>query len=106
MTTLHDLYTRNEFIDRHLGPREADIAVMLDSLGFDSLDALTDRVIPTSIKDTPGLELPEGLGEAEALSELKAIAARNQLFTSCIGQGYYATHTPTPILRNLLENPA
>ncbi|MBF0676559.1 aminomethyl-transferring glycine dehydrogenase [Pseudomonas sp.] len=106
MTTLHDLYTRNEFIDRHLGPREADIAVMLDSLGFDSLDALTDRVIPTSIKDTLGLELPEGLGEAEALSELKAIAARNQLFTSCIGQGYYATHTPTPILRNLLENPA
>ncbi|MGP3792390.1 aminomethyl-transferring glycine dehydrogenase [Pseudomonas sp. B392_1p] len=106
MTTLHDLYTRNEFIDRHLGPREADIAAMLDSLGFDSLDALTDRVIPTSIKDTLGLELPEGLGEAEALSELKAIAARNQLFTSCIGQGYYATHTPTPILRNLLENPA
>jgi glycine dehydrogenase len=106
MTTSHDLDTRNEFIDRHLGPRDTDIAVMLDSLGFDSLDALTNSVVPASIKGTQALELPEGLGEAEALSELKAIAARNQLFTSCIGQGYYATHTPTPILRNLLENPA
>ena len=103
MTTLD---TRNEFLARHLGPREADIAAMLERLGFDSLDALTDCVIPAGIQGSNVLDLPAGLGEAEALDALRAIASRNRRFISCIGQGYYATHTPAPILRNLLENPA
>lgn len=106
MTRSIPLGTANEFIGRHIGPREADIARMLERLGFDSLDALSDSVIPASIKGTSVLDLPAGLGEAEALDTLKAIAARNQPFTSYIGQGYYGCHTPSPILRNLLENPA
>ena len=101
-----DLTTRNEFIARHIGPREADIAAMLQHLGYDSLEALTASVIPDSIKGTSVLNLPEGLSEADALAEIKAIAGRNQLFTQHIGQGYYPCHTPAPILRNLLENPA
>src|SRR5690606_25751147 len=66
---------------------------------------LIEAAVPAGIRLDKPLALPEGLGEAEALAELKAIAARNRLFTNCIGQGYYGTRTPSPILRNLLENP-
>ncbi len=101
-----ELSTQNEFIARHIGPREADTVAMLQSLGYDSLEALSASVIPESIKGTSVLDLPAGQSEAAALAEIKAIAAKNQLFTHYIGQGYYGTHTPAPILRNLLENPA
>ncbi len=100
------LDTANEFVGRHIGPRAADTAAMLQQLGYDSLEALGASVIPDSIKDTSVLELSAGLGEAQALARLKAIAEQNQQFASHIGQGYYGTHTPAPILRNLLENPA
>ncbi|HSX87211.1 MAG TPA: aminomethyl-transferring glycine dehydrogenase [Pseudomonas sp.] len=101
-----DLTTQNEFIARHIGPREADTAEMLATLGYDSLDALTASVIPESIKGTSILGQTPGLSEADALAKIKAIAGKNQQFKTYIGQGYYGTHTPSPILRNLLENPA
>ncbi|EIK95355.1 glycine dehydrogenase [Pseudomonas sp. M47T1] len=104
MTT--SLTTTNEFIARHIGPRANDEQAMLATLGYDNLDALTASVIPDSIKGTSVLDLPDGQGEAEALAAIKAIAAQNQLFKTYIGQGYYNCHTPAPILRNLLENPA
>ncbi len=100
------LDTRNEFIARHIGPRERDIAAMLQRLGYDSLEAMSASVIPDSIKGTSVLNLPEGLSETAALAEIKAIADKNQQFKTYIGQGYYGTLTPAPILRNLLENPA
>nr|MBO2511569.1 glycine dehydrogenase (aminomethyl-transferring) [Gammaproteobacteria bacterium] len=100
------LSTENEFIDRHIGPREADIRAMLELVGYDSLDSLMDSAIPASIKGSSVLEPSAGQSEAQALAELRAIAARNQQFRSHIGQGYYPCHTPAPILRNLLENPA
>lgn len=101
-----DLGTDDEFIARHIGPRAADTQAMLQRLGYDSLDALIGNVIPDSIKGSSVLDLPAGMGEAEALASLKAIAARNRALRSFIGQGYYNCHTPAPILRNLLENPA
>lgn len=100
------LDTQNEFIARHIGPRDADTAAMLQLLGYDSVDALTNAVIPESIKGTSILGEQPGLSEADALAKIKAIAAKNQQFKNYIGQGYYGTHTPSPILRNLLENPA
>ena len=100
------LDTQNEFIARHIGPRDADTATMLELLGYDSVDALTGAVIPESIKGTSILGEQPGLSEADALAKIKAIAAKNQQFKNYIGQGYYGTHTPSPILRNLLENPA
>ena len=107
MTRAHiPLGTDNEFIARHIGPREGDIDAMLALTGHDSLDALIDSVIPDSIKGTSVLELSKGQGEVEALAAIKAIAAKNELFRNHIGQGYFPCHTPTPILRNLLENPA
>ncbi|MFK0086666.1 aminomethyl-transferring glycine dehydrogenase [Pseudomonas sp. NPDC090755] len=101
-----NLGTANEFIARHIGPRQADEQQMLATLGFDSLEAMSAAVIPDSIKGTSVLELGAGQSEADALASLKAIAGNNQLFKSFIGQGYYNCHTPAPILRNLLENPA
>ena len=101
-----NLGTANEFIARHIGPRSEDEQAMLATLGFDSLEAMTDAVIPASIKGTSVLGTDDGHSEADALAALKAIAGKNQLFKSYIGQGYYNTHTPPPILRNLLENPA
>ncbi|MFT0868635.1 aminomethyl-transferring glycine dehydrogenase [Pseudomonas sp. CAM1A] len=101
-----NLGTANEFIARHIGPRAADEQAMLTTLGFDSLDAMTAAVIPDSIKGTSVLGSHDGQSEADALAALKAIAGKNQLFKNYIGQGYYNTHTPAPILRNLLENPA
>ncbi|MBW5414011.1 aminomethyl-transferring glycine dehydrogenase [Pseudomonas sp. MAG002Y] len=107
MTDFRDSFsTADEFISRHIGPRELDIVSMLDLLGYDSLDAMTAKVIPDSIKGTSVLDLPQGLSEADALAELRGIARKNKLFKSFIGQGYYNCHTPAPILRNLLENPA
>ncbi|AVO54682.1 aminomethyl-transferring glycine dehydrogenase [Ectopseudomonas mendocina] len=100
------LDTQNEFIARHIGPRDADTAAMLELLGYDSVDALTASVIPESIKGTSILGEQPGLSEADALARIKTIAAKNQQFKNFIGQGYYGTHTPSPILRNLLENPA
>ena len=100
------LSTSNEFIARHIGPREADTQAMLELVGYASLDALTDSVIPNSIKGTSVLDGSAGQGEAQALADLRAIAAQNQLLRNHIGQGYYPCHTPAPILRNLLENPA
>lgn len=100
------LSTADEFVPRHIGPRELDEIAMLDLLGYESLDAMTAQVIPESIKGTSVLDLPAGLSEADALAELRAIADKNRLLKSLIGQGYYNTHTPAPILRNLLENPA
>ncbi|ROL74510.1 aminomethyl-transferring glycine dehydrogenase [Pseudomonas vranovensis] len=101
-----NLGTANEFIARHIGPRQHDEQHMLATLGFDSLEAMSAAVIPDSIKGTSVLELGAGQSEAQALASLKAIAGNNQLFKSFIGQGYYNCHTPAPILRNLLENPA
>ncbi|RMW02516.1 Glycine dehydrogenase, partial [Pseudomonas amygdali pv. tabaci] len=106
MTDRIELTTANEFIARHIGPRAADEQAMLQTLGFDSIEALSESVIPESIKGTSVLNLPAGQSEADALASIKAIASKNQLFKTYIGQGYYNTHTPAPILRNLLENPA
>ena len=96
----------NSFVERHIGPTAAEQQHMLDALGYSDLDALMAAVIPDSIKNTSVLESTDGVSEEHALAELKAIAQKNQIFRSHIGQGYYPTHTPAPILRNLLENPA
>ncbi|MEB0077597.1 aminomethyl-transferring glycine dehydrogenase [Pseudomonas sp. CCI3.2] len=106
MTDRIELSTANEFVARHIGPRPADEKAMLTTLGFDSLEALSAAVIPESIKGTSVLDMGPGQSEADALASIKVIAGKNQLFKTYIGQGYYNTHTPAPILRNLLENPA
>ena len=100
------LENATEFRGRHIGPSPADQAAMLTAIGAASLDSLLDEIVPATIARHDAMRLPAALTEALALAELKGIASRNLLLTSFIGQGYHACHTPTVILRNILENPA
>jgi glycine dehydrogenase len=105
-TSLRDLENHGAFIERHIGPNDTEIAEMLRVVGHASLDALTDAIVPGSIKSPAPLALPRAVTEEEALAKIRAIADRNSVFRSFIGQGYYGTLTPNVILRNVLENPA
>ena len=104
--SLSQLEQHDAFLERHIGPNDAEIAHMLRVVGQPSLDALTDAIVPASIKSTVPLALPAPVTEVEAIAKIRAIADKNQVFRSFIGQGYYGTHTPNVILRNILENPA
>ena len=97
------------FTRRHIGPREADVSVMLGTLGLANLDELVERTVPKSIR--LGRELDEGVGlqndrgEVEMLAEMRSVAQKNHVLTSFIGAGYYGTVMPAVIQRNVLENP-
>ena len=104
--TLRELEHSHAFVERHIGPNDAEIAQMLDVVGHTSLDTLTDAIVPAGIKSPAPLALPESLTEVQALAKIRAIADKNQVFRTFIGQGYYGTLTPNVILRNVLENPA
>ena len=95
-----------EFAQRHIGPAEAGQARMLEAVGYTSLDELTEAALPAGIAAGPPMQLPAALTEAETLAELRRLAGLNTVATSMIGLGYYATHTPAVIRRNVLENPA
>ncbi len=97
--------TDSGFTARHIGPSQAAQQRMLASVGYTSLDQLTEAALPAG---TPAAELslPAPLSETEALAELRRMAGRNKLLTSMIGLGYYGTITPAVIRRNVLENPA
>ena len=105
-STLRDLEQHDAFIERHIGPNDAEIGHMLGQVGYASLEALTDAIVPGSIKSPQPLALPQAISEVEALAKIRAIASKNQVLRSFIGRGYYGTHTPNVILRNILENPA
>lgn len=102
---LAELENAAEFRPRHIGTDGADQAQMLSVIGEDSLRALIESIVPRAIGRSRGMELPAPVGEAAALAELRTIAAQNQLLRSFIGQGYYGTHLPAVIQRNVLENP-
>jgi glycine dehydrogenase len=104
--SLSQLEHHDAFLERHIGPNDAEIAHMLRVVGHDSLDGLTDAIVPASIKSPGPLALPAPITEVEAIAKIRRIADQNQVFRSFIGQGYYGTHTPNVILRNILENPA
>ncbi len=102
---LTELENRDEFIGRHIGPDEHAIAAMLASIGTDSLRTLIGETVPATIRLQRPLDLPAAVPEHAALAGLAAIAAKNVVKKSLIGQGYYGTLTPPVILRNLFENP-
>ena len=104
--SLRDLEHNQAFVERHIGPNDAEIAHMLRIVGHDSLDAMTDAIVPGSIRAKDALALPGSLTEVDALAKIRAIADKNEVFRSFIGQGYYGTFVPNVILRNILENPA
>ena len=95
----------NNFINRHNGPRPSEITEMLNAIGVGSMDQLIDETVPAGIRLEHPLNLPAGMNEYEFLNHLKVIAARNKIFRTYIGMGYYNTITPGVITRNMLENP-
>lgn len=106
LPSLQQLENAEEFLARHIGIDAADEARMLPVIGSQTRAELIDGIVPAAIRRAKPMRLPAAITEADALAELKAIAAKNKVFKSFIGQGYYGTHTPGVILRNVLENPA
>jgi glycine dehydrogenase len=108
--TLADLEAGVPFAARHIGPGPADEArmreVVLGAAAAADLDALADRVVPPAIRMDRALRLEPGRSEPEVIAELRALAARNTVLAPMIGLGYYGTHTPAVIRRNVLESPA
>lgn len=94
------------FADRHIGPRKHDVEQMLSVLGYPSIEAFTQAVVPEIIRWNGALDLPAALSEEEIIQLAKAIANKNRVNTSVIGMGYYNTYTPAVLKRNILENPA
>ncbi|MBK7374896.1 MAG: aminomethyl-transferring glycine dehydrogenase [Chitinophagaceae bacterium] len=94
-----------EFAGRHIGPNQEDTRSMLKTIGTGSMDELISKTVPASIRLKKPLKLPVAQTEFEYLDELKKIAAKNKVYKTYIGQGYYNTITPGVILRNVFENP-
>ena len=99
-------HPNDDFSNRHIGPSPDNVAEMLAAVGVGSLGDLIDETLPSNIRQRLPLAIGPGMSEPEALEKLAALAARNEIYTSLIGQGYYGTITPPVILRNILENPA
>ncbi len=95
-----------DFVRRHIGPSSRDIDAMLQTVGASSLQALMSETLPASIRLKAPLDLGKPLSEIDAITHMRGIAARNQVFTSLIGQGYSGTVLPAVIQRNILESPA
>ncbi|CAG0987260.1 glycine dehydrogenase [Burkholderiales bacterium] len=95
-----------DFRARHLGPNATEEAAMLAALGLPSRHALIDAVVPANLRRRSPMDLPAGASEARTLDALACKAAKNRVYKSFIGQGYYGTHTPAVIQRNIVENPA
>ena len=94
------------FAQRHIGPQADDVRQMLQVVGAPSFDALINEAMPGDIRQTQPLSFGPTLSEPELLAKMRAIASRNRVMVSLIGQGYYGTYLPPVIQRNVLENPA
>ncbi len=103
-STLSALEQQDDFLRRHIGPDDAQIASMLETLGVSTLDDLIDQTVPASIR-REAMDLPEPQSETRVLDYLKTLAKKNTVARTHIGMGYYDTITPNVILRNVLENP-
>ncbi|MEI7489773.1 MAG: aminomethyl-transferring glycine dehydrogenase [Bacteroidota bacterium] len=95
----------DNFARRHNGPFGAEIEKMLEKIGVKNLEQLIEETVPSAIRLKTSLNLPKGMNEYQYLNHIKGIAAKNKLYKTYIGQGYYNTITPAVILRNILENP-
>jgi glycine dehydrogenase len=100
-----DVLYPSHFAYRHIGPRREDVAEMVDTLGYSTLDAFIDAVVPPEIRLRRPLALPPGRSEREVLQALRGLAGMNRVFRSYIGMGYAGCFTPQVVQRNVLENP-
>ncbi|PIE85837.1 MAG: glycine dehydrogenase (aminomethyl-transferring), partial [Bacteroidia bacterium] len=96
---------KDVFVNRHIGPSQEEVKKMLQTVGADSLESLMDEIIPSNIKLEKPVFEDEPLTEAEMYAHMEALGSKNKCFKNYIGQGYYETVTPAPIIRNVLEDP-
>lgn len=96
----------DNFVERHNGPRQHEIAEMLNVIGVSSIDELINQVVPEDIRLKEPLNLEKEISEYEFALKVKQIASKNKLYRSFIGMGYYPTYTPAVIQRNIFENPS
>jgi len=96
---------RNQFVMRHIGPDAAQIEKMSQILGVSSAEELVNQVVPAKIRNNTPLNIEDGLSEHQYLKHIWEVAQQNKVYHNFIGQGYYGTITPSPILRNIFENP-
>jgi len=104
-TSLQTLEQHDDFISRHIGPRDDEVAAMLKTVGVESLDKLIEGAVPTGLRSQAPLDLPPARREDDVLDELRRFAGQNKILRTLIGMGYYDCFTPGVILRNVLENP-
>lgn len=102
---MFDIQHPDRFVNRHLGPNKNELADMLKTIGVDSLEQLIDQTVPANIRYQNELNLPEAMSEFDYLNMLQGVAAKNKMFKTYIGLGYYPTITPPAILRNVFQNP-
>jgi glycine dehydrogenase len=100
-----NLNDRVQFVSRHNGQTPEQIKEMTREIGVNSVDELINQTIPSTIMRKGGMNLPAPLNEFEYLNRMRQVAAKNKVFNSFIGQGYYNCIVPSVILRNILENP-
>jgi glycine dehydrogenase len=105
MRPLTELLQTDDFTRRHIGPSLEEQSAMLSELGYASLDELTEATVPAAILRHDPINAGGPVTEAQAIADLKKVAAKNKVFRSYIGMGYSGTHTPPVVLRNILENP-
>lgn len=103
--SLEELEMRGDFIRRHIGPGEEQVAEMLSALGLESLDVLIDKAVPPVIISDDPLDLPPAKSERATVTYMRRMRERNKIFVSMIGMGYSGTVLPGVIKRNVLENP-
>ena len=99
-------FAKEQFAHRHHGNDSSAIQEMLNTIGAESIDQLIDETIPDGIRLKEKMNLPQAISEFDFLAEFKELASMNKMFKSFIGMGYYDTHVPKVILRNILENQA
>ncbi len=104
-TPFSALQTSNEFQKRHIGPSADEQTAMLKELGFENLEEMITKIVPKTIYSKEEMNIGHGISEHEILNQFKKIMSENKIFRSLIGLGYHDTITPSPILRNVFENP-
>ncbi len=102
---LKELGTDNEFIRRHNGPDSTEQQTMLNTVGVESIEQLIEQTVPSHIRLPKPMAIDAAMSEHDMLATIQAMADKNQVKRSFIGQGYYGTFTPNVILRNVFENP-
>lgn len=93
------------FANRHIGIGEKELPLMLKKIGVSSLDELIEKTIPANILLKEPLKLGAAMTEREFAEHIGKLAARNKLYKTYIGCGWYDTVTPAVVQRNVFENP-